>query len=95
LRKDALKAKGNSPVFSINGKEYLLNRLRKKTSKKFLMSEPMLVKWTRIALARLPQAHVLGFEISQKTFSTSQDNLKSEYRVALHSFGLSNDSALI
>ena len=53
------------------------------------------MEWTRIALARLPQAHVLGFEISQKTFSTSQDNLKSEYRVALHSFGLSNDSALI
>jgi len=86
---------GFTYAFKKNGEEYLLNRLCEEDIRVVFDVGANVGEWTKIALAKFPKAQVFGFEISQKTFNTLQDNLKGESRVALHNFGLSNDSGLI
>ena len=82
---------GFTYLFSKNGEEYLLNRLRSEKIKVVFDVGANVGEWTKIALSKFPEADIFGFEISEKTFSSLRANFKNEVRCSFHNIGLSNE----
>ena len=82
---------GFTYFFSQNGEEYLLNSLRTEPIKVVFDVGANVGEWSKIALTKFSEAQVFGFEISDRTFLTLQDNLKNETRCSFHNIGLSNE----